>query len=102
MRTYTKEFREKAVADCLASGMSQRQFADKIGVCLSTLKWWIHNRPNCGPAEFVDLAAAAGEGPGAETAPKPSIGRRIEVAINGATVAGDPAAIAEILRGMGR
>ena len=66
MKTYTQEFREKTVADCLASGMSQPKFAEKIGVSLSTLKTWIYSRPDCRPAKFVDLTMAAGGKPAGE------------------------------------
>ena len=99
MNTYTQEFREKTVADCLASGMSQPKFAERIGISLSTLKSWIYSRPDCRPAEFVDLTAAAGPDPAGG---KPAGGKTVEITINGATVAGDPAAIAEIIRGLGR
>lgn len=102
MKTYTKEFREKAVAGCRASALSTREFAEKIGVSVHTLKKWLYPRPSREPAKFVDLTAAGGEAPGAEPAPKPSPAKRIEIRINGATVAGDPAAIAEVIRGLGR
>ena len=98
MKTYTKEFREKAVAGCKASALSTREFAEKIGVSVHTLKKWLYPRPSRKPTKFVDLTAAGGEAPGAE----PARAKRIEIRINGATVAGDPAAIAEIIRGLGR
>ena len=99
MKTYTKEFREKAVAGCRASALSTREFAEKIGVSVHTLKKWLYPRPGRKPAKFVDLTAAAGPDPAGG---KPAGGKTVEIVINGAAVAGDPAAIAEIIRGLGR